>query len=146
MYKKLFFVFEMVEFSETVNKGIAWSIIIVLCLIVILMIVGFIMNYCLEKQIEAHEYKYGMRPNKNSETRGIIGPDREEYPEVEPETMEGGDFRTMLEKKLGINDTTPREEYRKAIDKEKNKYFGCFGAFNLIFIVYILVVQIVRVV
>ena len=136
----------MVEFSETANKGIAWSIIIVLCLITVLMIVGFIMNYTLEKQIEAHEYKYGLRPNKNSDTQPLIGPATEEFQEVEPEKpMEGGDFRTRLEKKLGINDTTPRDEYRKIMDKEKNKYFGYFGAFNLIFVVYVIIVQIVRV-
>lgn len=135
----------MVEFSETANKGIAWSIIIVLCLIVIFMIIGFIMNYSLEKQIEAHEYKYGLKPTKNSETQPSIGPSAEEFPEVEPETITGGDFRTRLENRLGINDTTPRDEYRKLIDKEKNKYFGVFGAFNLIFIIYIFVIQIIRV-
>lgn len=121
----------MVEFSETANKGIAWSIIIVLCLITVFMIVGFIMNYSLEKQIEAHEYKYGLRSNDS---------------DTEQETITGGDFRTRLENKLGINDTTPRDDYRKLIDKEKNKYFGTFGAFNLIFIIYILVIQIIRVV
>ena len=52
----------MVEFSETANKGIAWSIIGVLCIIVILMIVGFIMNYCLEKQIEAQTGKKTILP------------------------------------------------------------------------------------
>ena len=51
-----------------------------------------------------------------------------------------------LENKLGINDSTPRDEYRKLMDKQKNKYFGYFGAFNLIFIIYVLIIQIVRVV